>query len=948
MAFTLTPKPQCNTGTKSGLSTALRLEDGVELLDTIDKLRGLGIAEEIPLPQIVVVGQQSSGKSSVLEAISGIPFPTNDGLCTRFATEVVLRRASKATTNVQIVRESYTGLGEDPYQKSIKKFHSDVRAMSPLGTENVPDLVAMAAKCLSLDSSKNFTKDYLRIEVSGPTQDHLTLVDLPGLFYYTKAGQDSTEPEIVKDLAKKYMSERRSIILTVLSAKTDYSTQEILQTLKGIDRTGSRTMGVITGVDQVERHSARETDYLALADNDITPLALGWHVLRNPSFTDRQSATLNRDELEKQFFESHQPWSTISAECRGAEKLKLKLSHILMEHIGRELKDVIASLNQKIEVCEKALSKCGVERTTQQQKRIYLSKIGTEYRTLVKAALEGPYEDAFFSLTGERLRAKVRRMSEQFAHDMSSCGSRWMILTPGELRDDPKGSDASKSRRIGDRSSKDELETSSHSLTKDEYLEKVSEVLREHRGRELQGTFNPLLIGVLFRDQSCRWRKLAENHVRQVATLLSKFIQKITEHLTDSERTRILIGERLRSALLARENLMGTRLEEILKPFEKSYPTTYNPLMRTALFCRQAEEEEEGEEVEEEEEEDPQVLSPDQDVPACQSLMGKMQCYYNIALHTFVDNVATLGVELCLLDGLEDLFSPVAVSEMSDEQVSKLASESPDDILQRRTTEKRLEKLKAGREVCQRYNLPELAVTAPEIVTETAIVQQSKPSFTFSSPRPTTPSQQSRQSSREKSPMLSHSPGASVSSASSKMSTSASKTATTPGLTGQKPVASPTPSTSNLFGAPGAFNFGNKAVSESDSGTTTGLTGQKPVASPTPSTNNPFGASGASTFGNKPVFGSDSGTKSTGNIAVSPASGFPPPASRPSSTLFGSSGISHESKSSSSRGDRSWSFGAFGVSSSGAFESGTSSGFGAGSTPSGRGSFGGAAFGKSS
>ncbi|KAI9870759.1 MAG: hypothetical protein M1823_008648, partial [Watsoniomyces obsoletus] len=77
-----------------------------------------------------------------------------------------------------------------------------------------------------------------------------------------------------------------------------------------------------------------------------------------------------------------------------------------MEHIGRELKDVIAALNQKIEDCAKALSKCGVERTTPQQKRIYLSKIATEYRTLVKAALEGPYEDAFFSLTGERLRAK--------------------------------------------------------------------------------------------------------------------------------------------------------------------------------------------------------------------------------------------------------------------------------------------------------------------------------------------------------------------------------------------------------------------------------------------------------------------------------------------------------------------------------------------------------------
>lgn len=282
---------------KSNLSTSLRFQDGVELLDTIDKLRDLGIDKEIPLPQIVVVGDQSSGKSSVLEAISGIPFPTNDGLCTRFATEVVLRRSPSEKTEVRIVRSSPSPTG-DPTQDAISKFHTEVEAMSPFGNDKVPEIVAMAAKCLSLNSQKNFTQDFLRIEVSGKTQDHLTLVDLPGLFYYTKRGQDPAEPKIVKDLALRYMSEKRSIILAVLSAKTDYSTQEILQTLKDIDPDGPRTMGVITGVDRVERHSVRESEYLALADNDTIPLALGWHVLRNPSFTERQSGC-DRNKLKK-------------------------------------------------------------------------------------------------------------------------------------------------------------------------------------------------------------------------------------------------------------------------------------------------------------------------------------------------------------------------------------------------------------------------------------------------------------------------------------------------------------------------------------------------------------------------------------------------------------------------------------------------------------------------
>jgi hypothetical protein len=59
------------------------------LLDEIDSLRLQGISEFVFLPQIVVCGDQSSGKSSMLEAISGVPFPRNDILCTRFATEVI-------------------------------------------------------------------------------------------------------------------------------------------------------------------------------------------------------------------------------------------------------------------------------------------------------------------------------------------------------------------------------------------------------------------------------------------------------------------------------------------------------------------------------------------------------------------------------------------------------------------------------------------------------------------------------------------------------------------------------------------------------------------------------------------------------------------------------------------------------------------------------------------
>lgn len=64
-------------------------------LNQIDRVRANGVGDHVALPQLVVCGDQSAGKSSVLEGISGIPFPREDGLCTRFATEIVMRHSQQ-------------------------------------------------------------------------------------------------------------------------------------------------------------------------------------------------------------------------------------------------------------------------------------------------------------------------------------------------------------------------------------------------------------------------------------------------------------------------------------------------------------------------------------------------------------------------------------------------------------------------------------------------------------------------------------------------------------------------------------------------------------------------------------------------------------------------------------------------------------------------------------
>ncbi len=88
--------------TSSTYPTASNLADPI-LLSKIDKLFACGVGEYVALPQLVVVGDQSSGKSSVLEGLTNLPFPRDSGLCTRFATQITFRRLRETNISVSII-----------------------------------------------------------------------------------------------------------------------------------------------------------------------------------------------------------------------------------------------------------------------------------------------------------------------------------------------------------------------------------------------------------------------------------------------------------------------------------------------------------------------------------------------------------------------------------------------------------------------------------------------------------------------------------------------------------------------------------------------------------------------------------------------------------------------------------------------------------------------------
>ncbi|KAK3617636.1 hypothetical protein LTR56_025148 [Elasticomyces elasticus] len=301
----------------------LQSNDHRNPLDIVDELRLTGITRYIDLPQIVVCGDQSAGKSSVLEAISGIRFPTKDNLCTRFATELVLRRDENAGVKVSIIPGSDR---DDHDNQRLSEFSHEVDMINP----DIGGVIEEAKQVMGLSQTKVFSSDVLRIEFQGVNQPHLTLVDLPGLFRAGNREQSEHEAPIVHQMVRSYMEKPRSIILAVVSAKSDFAPQEVTKYARELDPDGMRTLGLITKPDTLSKDSDSEAAYITMAQNKDVVFRLGWHVLRNRSFETRDVSAEARDLEETRFLESG-PWASLNPSTVGIRSLKPRLSNILRD-----------------------------------------------------------------------------------------------------------------------------------------------------------------------------------------------------------------------------------------------------------------------------------------------------------------------------------------------------------------------------------------------------------------------------------------------------------------------------------------------------------------------------------------------------------------------------------------------------------------------------------------
>ncbi|EER12798.1 dynamin, putative [Perkinsus marinus ATCC 50983] len=358
-----------STVTPNGLYDNLR-----RLINVVDELRDVGLQKIINLPRIVVVGTQSSGKSSVLESVVGLDFlPRGDGVVTRRPLELRLVHLSESDHKPD---DAWAVFPDRP-EKKFTDF-DEVRKE----IERLTDVAAGA--------NKGIVDDPIVMTIYATAAPDLTLIDLPGITRVPVKGSDQKEDieKVTKDMTYRYIRDPRTIILAVLAANQDLSTSDALQMARQVDPSGFRTIGVITKIDIMDRG----TDAIKMLTGEDIPLRLGYVGVKNRSQADIRENMRVKEALqhEKEWFESHPKYNKLPPGLTGTGCLVQKLTRVLFRHIRNFLPEIKKEITDRRTKVQDRLEQIGSGVPVDEKEQVQLMwTMITDYCDMFKNTIRG-------------------------------------------------------------------------------------------------------------------------------------------------------------------------------------------------------------------------------------------------------------------------------------------------------------------------------------------------------------------------------------------------------------------------------------------------------------------------------------------------------------------------------------------------------------------------------
>ena len=314
-----------------------------KLIKIIDDLRDLGLNEVFELPKICVLGNQSAGKSSVLESIIGLDcLPRGDGLVTRRPLEL------------RLVHLPYNDKSE-PWAEFEEIKGEKFKDFSKV-KEKINDLTDKVA-----GKNSGIVDSPIRLRIYSNTCPDLTVIDLPGITRIPMYNTDQPKniEEITKNMCEKYCQDKTTIILCVIPANIDLSTSEALSMSMRLDPEGNRTIGVLTKLDLMDHGTSAKKVLL----NEEIPLKNGYIALKNRSQLDLTNKLPIEEAIKKEqvFFKNHSIYRNMSNYYFGIEYLVDKLRKLFFDHLKLYLPNIYTDLKEKIHDIQNQLDSLGTD-----------------------------------------------------------------------------------------------------------------------------------------------------------------------------------------------------------------------------------------------------------------------------------------------------------------------------------------------------------------------------------------------------------------------------------------------------------------------------------------------------------------------------------------------------------------------------------------------------------
>lgn len=301
-----------------------------KMIEIRGMLKVVGQTNALTLPSIVVIGSQSSGKSSVLEAIVGHEFlPKGSNMVTRRPIELTLINNPGAQADYG--EFPALGLGKITDFSHIQKTLTDLNLAVP------------ASECVS--------DDPIQLSIHSPNVPDLSLIDLPGYIQVSGLDQPTELKQKISDLCDKYI-QPPNVILAISAADVDLANSTSLRASRRVDPRGERTIGVVTKMDLVE--PARGA---AILSDKKYPLRLGYVgvITRVPAtsgvfsrISGNITSAITRNE--QSFFSTHSSEYGASSELAvGTTTLRKKLMHVLEQTMADSLQSTSDAIQQELD-----------------------------------------------------------------------------------------------------------------------------------------------------------------------------------------------------------------------------------------------------------------------------------------------------------------------------------------------------------------------------------------------------------------------------------------------------------------------------------------------------------------------------------------------------------------------------------------------------------------------